>query len=125
MTKFREKTLRITGIPSGTVGTRLVTLTTDSDTDEIVGIKAIRVNDGGAAYYNVGFKPQNGGQYVKDVTHVDDLVATTAVVKNGRWNDVTAPAKGQTYQVEIDFPTALSTANFELHFQTKCTISSN
>lgn len=121
MSKFREKTLIIT-IPNGTVGTRLVNLVTDSDTEEIVGIKAIRVNDGGAAYYNVGLKPQSGGQYVKDVTHVDDLVATTAVAKNDRWNEISAPAQGQTYQVELNFPSALSTANFELHFQTRCRI---
>lgn len=121
MSGYREKTLIVT-FPNGTAGTRLVNLVTDSDAEEIVGIKAIRVNDGGAAYYNVGFKPQNGGQYVKDVTHVDDLVATTAVAKSDRWNEVSAPAKGATYQVEFNFPTALSTANFELHFQTRCRI---
>lgn len=120
--KYREKTYVVTGLPIGTTG-KLVNLVTDSDTEEIVGIKAIRVDDGGAAYYNVGLKPANGGSYLKDVTHVDDLVATTAVAKSDRWNNVNGAAKGLVYQIELQFPIALTTANFVLHFQTRCRVS--
>lgn len=119
MKKFREKTQVVTIANASAAGTRLFTLVTDSDAETIVGLKISRLTDGGLTYYNVGFKPNNGGAYVKDVTNVDDFVASTSVAKSERWNDVQAPAAGNTYQIEVETPASTS-SELKFQFQTRC-----
>jgi hypothetical protein len=105
--KFREKAYLVTVAASSVAGTYTTLITTDVDAEKIVGIQAMRINDSGLSYYNVGLKPLNGGVYVKDVTHVDNLVASTGVAKESRWNEVYAPAQGQQYQVVVECPSAV------------------
>ena len=119
MKKFREKTQTVIIASSSAAGTRLFTLVTDSDAETIVGLKISRITEGGLTYYNVGFKPNNGGAYVKDVTNVDDFVASTSVAKSERWNDVQAPAAGNTYQIEVETFSATS-SELRFQFQTRC-----
>lgn len=105
--KFREKKYDVSVAASSAAGTYTTLITTDTDAEEIVGLQVMRINDSGLAYYNVGLKPLNGGTFVKDVTHVDNMVASTAVPKSYRWNEVNAPAIGQQYQVVVECPSAV------------------
>lgn len=114
--KFREKAFTVTVAASAAAGTYTTLITTDVDAENIVGIQGIRIGDGGLSYYNVGLKPLNGGTYVKDVTHVDSIVASTAVAKSARWNEVSAPAKGQQYQVVVETPAAIGSTALTLQF---------
>ena len=118
--KFREKQYSVSVAASSVAGTYNTLITTDVDAEEIVGVQVMRINDSGLSYYNVGLKPLNGGNYVKDVTHVDNLVASTSVAKESRWNQVNAPAKGQQYQVVVECPSAVGgDAALQLQFLVK------
>ncbi len=80
----------------------------DESYDEIVGIEAHEVSDGGSPYYRIGFKDEEKSYL--PIVHKNAIMTTAAVPQNAKMRAINAPIRNnKKFTVQIYNGTLLAT----------------